>query len=96
MIYVIRFSKYFDPRIFKKLPKNDRFHIKKMIEQKLGDKPKVFGKPLQGSLKSCRSMRVRDYRVIFRFTGDTVDILLIEHRSVVYKKLKKRLKSMLE
>jgi len=44
--------------------------IKKAIEQKLTTKPEVFGKPLRRSLKGYRSLRVGDYRVIFRICID--------------------------
>lgn len=74
------------------MPKKDRNQIKLMIEEKLGNQPDVFGKPLRRSLKGCRSLRTGDYRVIFRIIEDNVDILLIEHRSVVYGKLERKIK----
>jgi len=44
--------------------------IKKAIEEKLATRPEVFGKPLRKSLKGHRSLRVGDYRVIFRICAD--------------------------
>jgi mRNA-degrading endonuclease RelE of RelBE toxin-antitoxin system len=69
----------------------DAKNIQKAIEEKLTTKPEFFGKPLQFSLKGMRSMRVGNYRVIFKLSKTFVHIVLIEHRSVVYKTLLKRI-----
>lgn len=65
--------------------------IKKAIEEKLTTQPEFFGKPLQFSLTGLRSMRVGDYRVIFQLKKKEVFIILIAHRSVVYKSIDKRI-----
>ena len=65
--------------------------IRAAIEEKLTTAPEFFGKPLQFSLKGLRSMRVEDYRVIFQLSGKVVYIVLIAHRSVVYKTAEKRM-----
>ena len=65
--------------------------IKKAIEEKLSIKPEFFGKPLQFSLIGLRSMRVGDYRIIFQLKKKEVFIVLIAHRSVVYKSIDKRI-----
>lgn len=64
--------------------------IKKAIEEKLTTQPEFFGKPLQFSLTGLRSMRVVDYRVIFQLKKKEVFIILIAHRSIVYKVIDKR------
>lgn len=64
--------------------------IKKAIEEKLETEPEFFGKPLQFSLSGLRSLRVGDYRVIFQLKKKEVFIVLIAHRSVVYKVINKR------
>ena len=64
--------------------------IQSAIEEKLTSKPEVFGKPLRKSLKGYRRLRVGDYRVIFRIQGKKILVLLIEHRSVVYKSAENR------
>ncbi|OGG40956.1 hypothetical protein A2118_01720 [Candidatus Kaiserbacteria bacterium GWA2_50_9] len=74
-----------------KLSKSDREQIRHAIETKLTESPEVFGKPLRRSLKGYRKLRVGDYRVIFRIEGSIVKILVIQHRSVVYKKTDQRL-----
>ena len=67
------------------LPKREKARIKKAIENKLFERPEVFGKPLQYSLKGYRRLRVGDYRVVFRVENDNVIIFCIAHRSSIYK-----------
>ena len=74
-----------------KLPNKDKKQIKKAIQEKLKTQPEVFGKPLRKSLKNYRSLRVSDYRVIFRIENYLVKIFIIQHRSVVYNKAIKRI-----
>jgi len=66
--------------------------IQTAIEVKLTKSPEFFGKPLQFSLKGLRSTRVGDYRIVFKLTKVEVYIVLIAHRSVVYKTVQKRLR----
>lgn len=74
-----------------KLDKESRAKIKKTIEQKLVASPEIFGKPLRKSLKGYRKLRVGDYRIVFKIAKKTVCILIIEHRSIVYKEIFKRI-----
>ncbi len=69
---------------------SDRKRIKALIETKLLIDPIRFGKPLQHSLRGLRSFRVEDYRVVFAIINNEIFIVLIAHRSVVYKKAEKR------
>jgi mRNA interferase RelE/StbE len=82
--YAIQYSTLINRKNLKRIPKADRRTIKEAIAQKLMTSPEIFGKPLRFSLKGHRSLRVGDYRVIFRIDGATVRILLIAHRSAVY------------
>ncbi len=68
-----------------------RMHILSAIEEKLLTRPELFGKPLRHSLKSCRSLRVGDYRVIYQIVQKTVRVLIIGHRSDVYEEAEKRI-----
>lgn len=68
-----------------------RIKIKVAIEEKLMTHPDLYGKPLRRSLKGYRKLRVGDYRVVFRIHENTVLVLAILHRSVVYQKIEKRL-----
>lgn len=74
-----------------KLSSPDRRRIKSAIEKKLISEPEVFGIPLRKSLKGYRKLRVGDYRIIFKIENAIVKIFVIQHRSVVYKNLEKRL-----
>jgi len=65
--------------------------IRSAIEEKLTIAPDFYGKPLRRSLKGYRKLRIGDYRVVFRINENKVYILAIMHRSVVYKKITKRL-----
>lgn len=70
-----------------KLDSEYRKRIKAAIAEKLSIKPELFGIPLRHSLKGNWKLRVGDYRIIFTITGISVRILIIQHRSVVYKSL---------
>lgn len=60
--------------------------IKKAIETKLTAHPIEFGKPLRYSLKGARSLRVGDYRVIYKIEPqEMVLILKVGHRREVYE-----------
>ena len=68
------------------LPKTMRHRIQTAIATRLATHPEDYGKPLKHTLHSLWSLRVGDYRVIYRITGDDVTILKIGHRRDVYKK----------
>lgn len=65
--------------------------IRLTIATRLTSQPDLYGKPLRKSLKGYRKLRVEDYRVIFKIENGIVKILMIAHRSVVYKKINKRI-----
>ncbi len=60
------------------------------IEEKLMIAPELFGKPLRRSLAGYRKLRVGDYRVIFRIDLKKIKILIIQHRSIIYKLVSNR------
>lgn len=74
-----------------KLNSADKMRIKKAIEMKLQTQPDLYGKPLRRSLRSNRSLRVGQYRVVYRIRQKEVLIFVIEHRSFVYGKALKRI-----
>lgn len=43
------------------------------------------GKSLHGSLKGKFSLRVGDYRVIYRVEGNVVLLLVVGHRKKIYE-----------
>lgn len=60
--------------------------IKNAIEKKLMHDPYTFGKPLRYGLKNHRSLRVGDYRVIYRIDDNKIIVIIIaiDHRKNVY------------
>jgi mRNA interferase RelE/StbE len=74
-----------------KLDNSTREKIKKSIEQKLMVAPTIFGVPMRGSLKRNWKLRVLDWRIVYKIVGMEVRIFVIEHRSVVYDILLKRI-----
>ena len=75
-----------------KLSKAIRSSIRKSIEEKLENNPSRFGKYLSNALFPFRCLRVGDYRIIFSLEPkNEVFIVLIEHRSVAYKIIYKRI-----
>jgi len=71
--------------------KNIKDAIRRAIEERLLSDPVAFGEPLRQSLKGHRKLRVGDYRVIYRFSGNQIFALKIGHRKEVYLKVFSRL-----
>jgi len=67
--------------------------IKRAIEERLTIHPEVYGKPLQRSLKGYWKLRVGEYRVVFKISGNDILVLCIVHRRDVYQRTKKRVNS---
>ena len=77
------------------LPKIDakaKAMIRRAIEERLVTHPEIYGKPLQRTLKGYWKLRVGDYRVVFKISGDEIHILGIIHRKEVYERIEKRRK----
>ncbi len=77
------------------LPKIDakaKAMIRRAIEERLVSHPEIYGKPLQRTLKGYWKLRVGDYRVVFKISGDEIHILGIIHRKEVYEQIEKRKK----
>ena len=91
MSFELRYHRLVKEQDIPALSPKDRERISKAIQEKLTLQPEVFGKPLRRSLKGYRSLRVGDYRVIFRIDGEKVIIIVIGHRSVVYESTMRRL-----
>jgi len=70
------------------IPKNVKDMIRRAIEERLLSDPVAFGEPLRH-----RKLRVGDYRVIYRFSGNQIFVLKIGHRKEVYLKVFSRLAS---
>ena len=72
---------------FPKLSTTIKKRIRGAVEEKLTINPLLFGKPLRLSLAGYRSLRVGDWRIVFRIEKQTVKIFLVAHRSVVYEEM---------
>lgn len=87
--------KYHHLVVEKDIPHLDSFwqkEIKTAIEKKLMTAPETFGEPLRRSLKGYRKLRVGNYRIVFKIKIRTLKVLIIEHRSVVYREVSRRLR----
>jgi len=73
------------------LDKKQRKIVAKAIENRLGNEPEKYGKPLRGSLKGYWKLRIGDIRVIFKIIKNEVQILGIINRKLVYETIVKRL-----
>ncbi len=86
MTYRIEYLQSVVRKDIPKFSKTVKQQIRQAIEQKLTVRPIEFGKPLRYSIKGARSLRVGDYRVIYRIEPpSTVLILKIGHRREVYE-----------
>ncbi len=65
--------------------------IRRAIESKLQMNLEIFSEALRQNLKGLRKMRVGKYRVVFYIEKKVIYILIIGHRSVVYKLSERRI-----
>lgn len=73
-------------RINKKL----RSRIKKAIETRLTISPQQYGEPLRKTLKSYWKLRVGNYRIVFKVSGNDLKIFAIIHRKTIYEAIGER------
>lgn len=73
------------------VPANLHARIARSIDGRLTSEPMRYGVPLRGTLKGYWKLRVGDYRVVFKVTGQEVWILTILHRREVYEAVAARL-----
>ena len=73
-----------------KIDKRNKVIIKRAIEERLTTLPEQYGKPLRGTRKGYWKLRIGEYRVVFKITGEAVFILGIIHRRDVYKRIMHR------
>ncbi len=74
-----------------RLSKSNKEKISKIINEKLAVSPELFSKPLRYSFKGHRSIRIGDYRIVFKIKDNECHILKIGHRRDIYKNLFNRL-----
>lgn len=85
----------YHPKVVKtdipKLASGDAKRIKKAIEEKLTAFPNIYGIPLRSELFRLYKLRVGDFRVIYWIKDRVIYITMIEHRSIVYRSIFKRI-----
>jgi mRNA interferase RelE/StbE len=86
LIYHADVKKVDLPRIDEK----NKSMIKRALEERLTTKPEVYGKPLQRTLKGYWKLRVGEYRVVFKISGNDLHIFGIIHRKRVYRDIERR------
>jgi len=69
---------------------NVKKRIRKAIETRLMTAPERYGEPLRKTLKGYWKLRVGDYRIVFKLTGNDLIIFAILDRKVVYGRIPKR------
>lgn len=73
-----------------KIDNQNKTMIKRAIEERLAVHPEAYGKPLQRTLKGYWKLRVGDFRIVFKITGDEILILAVMHRKNIYSQERKR------
>ncbi|MBI5641448.1 MAG: type II toxin-antitoxin system RelE/ParE family toxin [Nitrospirae bacterium] len=68
-----------------------RGRIRKVIEAKLMTAPQDFGLPLRKTLKGYWKLRIGDYRIVFKVTGNEAHVMGIGHRKDIYERMSARL-----
>ena len=89
--FVIVYGNLISIKELKKLDPEVLKDVKRHIEEKLTERPEVFGKPLQKSLKGYRRMRMGNFRVIFKIENQTVKIVFIGKKPDVYQQFLKKM-----
>ncbi|CAN2041604.1 mRNA interferase RelE/StbE [Candidatus Magnetomoraceae bacterium gMMP-15] len=74
-----------------KIDKKNKSMIKRAIEERLAIQPEFYGKPLRRTLKGYWKLRVGEYRIVYKISGDEIRIFAIIHRKNVYQRVKKRI-----
>jgi mRNA interferase RelE/StbE len=91
MQYKIEYSDLLDRKAVSKIPSSERKRIQSVIGSKLTHRPDSFGEPLSLSLRGYWKLRIGNYRVIYRIEGAVIKVFAIDHRSVVYERLLRKL-----
>lgn len=71
--------------------KDIRKRLAKALQERLTTQPESYGKPLRGSLAGYWSLRVGDYRVVYKIVKQEVWVFGMINRRDVYEDVVKRL-----
>lgn len=62
----------------RKLPKSVQIMISKAMQERLQVDPLSYGKPLRYSWRGHRSLRVSNYRIIYRVEHEKVNVVVVK------------------
>lgn len=88
--FTVRYYPQVREKDIPRLSKAVRRRIRKAIEERLATAPHEYGQPLRKTLKGYWKLRVGDYRVVYRIEGDSVLVLGICYRKMVYEEVTER------
>ena len=84
----VAYSLEFEEKVIKvdipAIPMPYKEQIKTAIRERLTQEPVKLGKPLKYSLSGYRSLRMGDWRIIYKIHGDIVRIIKIGNRKDIY------------
>jgi mRNA interferase RelE/StbE len=84
MAYSIEFEDSVIKKDIPAIPMPYKEQIKIAIRERLSQEPVKLGKPLKYSLFGYRRLRIGDWRVIYKISGNTVRIIKIGNRKDIY------------
>ena len=85
MVYTIEFEESVIKEDIPAIPKPCKEQIKTAIRERLTKEPVKLGKPLRYSLFGYRRLRIGDWRVIYKISGNIVRIVKIGNRKDIYE-----------
>lgn len=91
MLYTIVFASFVVKEDVPTLDDSVFARAREAIDTKLKTHPAVFGKPLRYSLRNYRSLRVGDFRIVYKIEHTIVHIAAIIHLRDVYIVMQKRI-----
>jgi len=91
LLYTLRYHPRVAEDDLPDVPANLHARIARSIDGRLTTEPMRYGVPLRGTLKGYWKLRVGDYRIVFKITGQEVWVLTILHRREVYEAVAARL-----
>lgn len=91
MAFALLYHRDVKPHDVPAISRDLQARIARAIRQRLTTAPEQYGHPLRGTLKGYWKLRVGDYRIVFKVSGNEVWLLGIGHRKEVYTRLLSRL-----
>lgn len=85
MAFEVRYHPFVIADDLSNLNRDIKDRLKAAIGNRLANAPQDYGKPLRGQLQGLWSLRVGDYRVIYRIDKEQVKIIQIVHRRDAYE-----------